>query len=296
MENQNKKQPVSAVKRGITGAVIGLAVMFIVVICTAASGTGGGFGISLAYLLAGPLYGFGLTFANWHFVMQETKKGAIYGAAGLGIGYVLSRLFDNKNWGIMGWLFCLLRVSWHLGFCWIPGIWYGIQAISQEKKEEEAHSVQPRPATAQTGSAARPAAASQISTPARSVPPQPAAPVRPAAPKPAPAFTAPARPTLTGVSGLFAGVEFPVQADEELAIGSDPSVCQIVLPAECAAPIHCSIRYDSRRGCWQARDLTDGQTFENGIRTIRTGVFEDIPKGRVLCIGLGKYSQRFRLG
>ena len=105
-----------------------------------------------------------------------------------------------------------------------------------------------------------------------------------------------ARPAITGVTGIFAGTDFPVQADEELAIGSDPSVCQIVLPAECAAPIHCSIRYDSRRGCWQVRDLTDGHTFENGVRAIRTGVFEDIPKGRLICVGQGKYSQRFRLG
>ena len=173
----------------------------------------------------------------------------------------------------------MLRVSWHIGMCWIPGIWYGIQEIRLEKKELDQSSTA-RPEAARPP---RPAAASPVSQPV----PQPAF---------QKAVEQAARPALTGVTGIFAGTDFPVQADEELAIGSDPSVCQIVLPAECAAPIHCSLRYDSRRGCWQVRDLTDGQTFENGVRAIRTGVFEDIPKGRLICVGQGKYSQRFRLG
>ena len=278
MDNQTQKKPVTAVRRGITGAIAGEAVMIVIFILVAASGAQVNFAYALGYLLFGPIYGFGFTFANWRLVAEKTKRGAVEGGAVLGIGIILSCLTENVKWGLWGWIYFVLRVSWHIGMCWIPGVWYGIQAIRLEKKELD-QSGTARPEAARPP---RPAAASPVSQPV----PQPAAQKAVEA----------VRPALTGVTGIFAGTDFPVQADEELAIGSDPSVCQIVLPAECAAPIHCSLRYDSRRGCWQVRDLTDGQTFENGVRAIRTGVFEDIPKGRLICVGQGKYSQRFRLG
>ena len=293
MENQTQKKPMTAARRGITGAIAGEAVMIVIFILVAASGAQVSFAYALIYLLFGPVYGFGFAFANWRLVAEKTKRGAIHGAAGLGIGIILSWLTEDNKWGIFGWLYFLLRVSWHIGMCWIPGVWYGIQAIRLEKKELD-QSGTARPEAARPP---RPAAASPVSQPV----PQPAfqkasAPAQSLQLASQKAVEQAARPALTGVTGIFAGTDFPVQADEELAIGSDPSVCQIVLPAECAAPIHCSIRYDSRRGCWQVRDLTDGQTFENGVRAIRTGVFEDIPKGRLICVGQGKYSQRFRLG
>ena len=292
MDNQTQKKPVTAARRGITGAIAGEAVMIVIFILVAASGAQVSFAYALIYLLFGPIYGFGFTFANWRLVAEKTKRGAVEGGAVLGIGIILSCLTENVKWGFWGWIYFVLRVSWHIGMCWIPGVWYGIQAIRLEKKELD-QSGTARPEAARPP---RPAAVSPVSQPV----PQPAfqkasAPAQPLQPASQKAVEA-VRPALTGVTGIFAGTDFPVQADEELAIGSDPSVCQIVLPAECAAPIHCSLRYDSRRGCWQVRDLTDGQTFENGVRAIRTGVFEDIPKGRLICVGQGKYSQRFRLG
>ena len=278
MDNQTQKKPVTAARRGITGAIAGEAVMIVIFILVAASGAQVSFAYALIYLLFGPIYGFGFTFANWRLVAEKTKRGAIEGGAVLGIGIILSCLTENVKWGFWGWIYFVLRASWNIGMCWIPGVWYGIQEIRLEKKElNQSDTVRPEAALPP-----RPAAASPVSQPV----PQPVSQKAVEA----------ARPALTGVTGIFAGTDFPVQADEELAIGSDPSVCQIVLPAECAAPIHCSIRYDSRRGCWQVRDLTDGHTFENGVRAIRTGVFEDIPKGRLICVGQGKYSQRFRLG
>lgn len=295
MENQTQKKPVTAVRRGITGAIAGEVVMIVIFILVAASGAQVSFAYALIYLLFGPIYGFGFTFANWRLVAEKTKRGAVEGGAVLGIGIILSCLTENVKWGLWGWIYFVLRVSWHIGMCWIPGVWYGIQAIRLEKKELD-QSGTARPEAARPP---RPAAASAAS-PVRQPVPQPAsqkasAPIQSLQPAAQKAVEV-VRPALTGVTGIFAGTDFPVQADEELAIGSDPSVCQIVLPAECAAPIHCSLRYDSRRGCWQVRDLTDGQTFENGVRAIRTGVFEDIPKGRLICVGQGKYSQRFRLG
>ena len=66
---------------------------------------------------------------------EKTKRGAIEGGAVLGIGIILSCLTENVKWGFWGWIYFVLRVSWHIGMCWIPGVWYGIQAIRLEKKE-----------------------------------------------------------------------------------------------------------------------------------------------------------------
>lgn len=135
MKDNKGKKPMTMVGRGLAGAAVGFVFMLVVMIATNSGGSG--FGLhSLAYLAAGPLYGFGFVFANWHYVIQKTKVGAIEGAAGLGIGLVLAHLFRNRNWGIAGMLYFLLRVSWHIGFCWIPGIWYGIRAIREERRQE----------------------------------------------------------------------------------------------------------------------------------------------------------------
>ena len=135
MDNQTQKKPVTAVRRGITGAIAGEVVMIVIFILVAASGAQVSFAYALIYLLFGPIYGFGFTFANWRLVAEKTKRGAVEGGAVLGIGIILSCLTENVKWGLWGWIYFVLRVSWHIGMCWIPGVWYGIQAIRLEKKE-----------------------------------------------------------------------------------------------------------------------------------------------------------------
>ena len=135
MDNQTQKKPVTAARRGITGAIAGEAVMIVIFILVAVSGAQVSFAYALIYLLFGPIYGFGFTFANWRLVAEKTKRGAVEGGAVLGIGIILSCLTENVKWGFWGWIYFVLRVSWHIGMCWIPGVWYGIQAIRLEKKE-----------------------------------------------------------------------------------------------------------------------------------------------------------------
>ena len=53
----------------IVGAVVMLGLMMVL----------GQF--SLPYLLAGPFYGFGLTFANWHVVMEKPSRERFKGRA-----------------------------------------------------------------------------------------------------------------------------------------------------------------------------------------------------------------------
>ena len=301
MKDNKGKKPMTMVGRGLTGAAVGFVFMLVVMIATNSGGSG--FGLhSLAYLAAGPLYGFGFVFANWHYVIQKTKVGAIEGAAGLGIGLVLAHLFRNRNWGIAGMLYFLLRVSWHIGFCWIPGIWYGIRAIREERRQERP--AKPQKERREDRPAAAPAGARRSSTPAAAARPQapstPAGQARPQAPSTPAAAARPkapsARPQLTALSGLFSGGVFSAADGEELLIGSDPEVCQIVLPPECAAPIHCSLVFDRARGVWRARDLTEGQTLFNGARAARVGEFQDMASGTVLSLGHGANRQQFQLG
>ena len=161
MDNQTQKKPVTAVRRGITGAIAGEAVMIVIFILVAASGAQVSFAYALIYLLFGPIYGFGFTFANWRLVAEKTKRGAVEGGAVLGIGIILSCLTENVKWGFWGWIYFVFRVSWHIGMCWIPGVWYGIQEIRLEKKElNQSDTVRPEAALPP-----RPAAASPVSQP-----------------------------------------------------------------------------------------------------------------------------------
>lgn len=270
----------TAARRGLIGAAAGFIIMFIFIMFS------GGFkgGYPLLYLIAGPFYGFGFTFANWKIVMEKTKQGAKQGAAVFGISVILSHLFRDNRWGIWGWVYFLLRVSWHLGMCWIPGIFYGIKMISAELKEKQTSPAAPvsdqtkqRIAALKANMKTSAALVTQaVKTPST---------VKPVS-----------NPTLSCVSGVFSGASFPLTPNEEVFIGSDPSVCQIVLPEEYASPIHCSFIFDRNGGGWQVRDLSGGLTLANGISPVTTGKFQTVSSGTILCVGKGSNSQRFRLG
>lgn len=296
-----KIQKGTALWRGIIAAAVGFVAMLCLMLALGQ--------FSFLYLLAGPFYGFGFAFANWHVVMQKTKQGAIQGAAVFGIGLVLSHWLKDQRYGMWGWLFFVFRVSWHLGFCWIPGIWYGIQAIREEARGTAPASVSAEDLEARQLDQQRIARAAAIQAAQRAAAsaPQPApvpqaVPVsRPAAvprPAPIPQPAAPSKqtqPSLDCVAGAFAGARFPVSPGEIISLGSDPALCQIVLPQPFAASRHCSLLYNLSRGCWQAKDLSGGLTYINGIQPLSSGAFQDLPQGAVLCVGQGKNSQRFHL-
>ena len=87
MDNQTQKKPVTAVRRGITGAIAGEVVMIVIFILVAASGAQVSFAYALIYLLFGPIYGFGFTFANWRLVAEKTKRGAVEEVSNNVIGF-----------------------------------------------------------------------------------------------------------------------------------------------------------------------------------------------------------------
>lgn len=255
-----KLKPGSAIRRGVIGAVIGaiaMAILFITI--------GANFGNILYGMFCGTLYGFGLAFANWSKILKNTKKATVEGAAGIGIGVILSRLTDDNNWGMLGWLYFLFRIVFALGFIWIPGIWYGIQAIRAELKEENA------------------------SAPAKNTPKSPAS-------APTHQTTAATNPVLYCLSGMFAGAELPLNSGEVITLGSDPSCCQLILTGEGIQPQHCQLGFDKETDDWYAVALSGGKVYRDGIRPLNPESVTVLPRGTVLTIGQGTNSQRFRLG
>ncbi len=262
-----KIQKGTALWRGIIAAAVGFVAMLCLMLALGQ--------FSFLYLLAGPFYGFGFAFANWHVVMQKTKQGAIQGAAVFGIGLVLSHWLKDQRYGMWGWLFFVFRVSWHLGFCWIPGIWYGIQAIREEARGTAPASVSDEDLEARQLDQQRIARAAAI----QAAPVPQAVPVsRPAAvsrPAPTPQPAAPSKqtqPSLDCVAGAFAGARFPVSPGEILS-GQRPCA----LP-DCTAPTLC---------CFPA--LLPALQFEPGLLAGkgplgRTDVYQWHPASVLRCL------------
>lgn len=261
-----KLKPGSAIRRGVIGAAIGAVAMAILFIAI-----GGSFGNVLYGIFCGTLYGFGFAFANWRKILRNTKKATVEGAAGIGIGVILSRLTDDNNWGMLGWLYFLFRIVFALGFGWIPGIWYGIQAIRAELKEIPA------------------------SVPEKSIPQRPASATTPVAAS-AQQATVASNPVLYCLSGMFAGAELPLNSGEVITLGSDSSGCQLVLTGEDIQPQHCHLGFDQETSGWYAVALSGGKVYRDGIRLLTPDVVTPLPRGTVLSIGQGTNSQRFRLG
>lgn len=262
------------------GAVIGAiswSIFLTVLLGTTGTANGGQLFLTfILYLPIGAMYGFGFAFANWHLVMKKTAQGFIEGTSVLGIGIVLSALTDNKKYGMFGWLFFLIRVSWHIGFCWIPGIYYGVKAIRAESRPQIAAEAKGRPFRK-----AKP-------SPPSHAPDSPDTPC-------SPAFSQRPGPLLTCTGGLFAGNAFPFNPGEEIFIGSDPEVCQIIFPENLVWPIHCSLLYNGSTGSWRVRDLSGGNTYRNGVHSLPVGQWQELPRGTLLSIGQGKNGQRFQL-
>lgn len=261
---EQKLKPGSAFRRGIIGASVGAVIMLIFILFIGSLDSGEELELYhlLLYPFCGMLYGFGFAFADWRKLLKSVKRGAAEGAAGLGIGLILAKLTDNKNWGMWGWMFFVFRLTFSIAFGWIPGIWYGIKAIHQELSEASV------PAPEQpvlTNSKKSPAAQTSCS------------------------------PVLNCLSGTFAGAEFPLTSGEVITIGSDPAHCQIVLEGENILPEHCRIWFAGNGGGWLAEDLSGGNTLRDGIRPLACGTVTALPQGTVLSFGSGQSTHRFKL-
>lgn len=254
LDSDGLMKPGSATRRGIIGAGMGLAGTAVVMLLFAmATGSMD----PLAVIPLGALYGFGLTFANLRELWEATKRSAGMGGAGLAIGVIIARWKGNYNYGILGILYFLLKVAWHFGMGWIPGVLYGVREIAAELRGEGSGSTSFSLADEVPDAAPAPDA-----VPAAS------------------AASYPLAPTIVGLSGPYEGAHIPAAPGETLVIGSDPSRAQIVLPASCAAPVHCELSFDAARGVWRLRQLADDDAASGQPAS-------DVSRGSRVTIGLG---------
>lgn len=80
---------------------------------------------------------------------------------------------------------------------------------------------------------------------------------------------------MLGISGSFAGAKLYFKS-EQIIVGRDPRLCNLVLRGQKISRKHCEIRYDSGQGCYEVRDFSKNGVFrENGDR---------LPKGIIVCL------------
>ena len=90
---------------------------------------------------------------------------------------------------------------------------------------------------------------------------------------------------LVGISGEYNGAIIPLQSGETIAIGRDPSVCNLVLQDKSASRIHCYITYIAEKNGYNVRDVS-----RNGIYDMQR---TPIDKNREIFMSPGS---RIRIG
>jgi hypothetical protein len=101
--------------------------------------------------------------------------------------------------------------------------------------------------------------------------------------------------SVTGLSGMYAGQTFPLAANDEMIIGRDSALSNIIIDrnADKVSRKHCGIRFDPSRSTYMVTDYsTNGTSIDGGNRLI-ANVPTPIMRGTV--IALGNRENRFKL-
>ncbi len=100
---------------------------------------------------------------------------------------------------------------------------------------------------------------------------------------------------LKGVTGMYSGYEMDLRPDETVLVGRDGTQVHVVISsgAERVSRRHCSIRFDSQRGCYVVVDFSKNGSFREDGSRLRSNTEEYLRPGEVLY--LGDQSNGFRL-
>jgi len=111
----------------------------------------------------------------------------------------------------------------------------------------------------------------------------------------APAPAAGGTLSITGLSGMYAGQALPLAANEELVIGRDNAMCNLIIDksAEKVSRKHCAIFFDAARGTYQVTDFSSNGTFVDGGSRLVANMPTTLQRGTVIV--LGSKENRFRL-
>lgn len=288
-----EKQPLSAVKRGKRGAIIGGVLLLPLLVLNIVAGELGPSPIDLVLGLvitagAGGCYGFGYAF-GWQLLLRWAAGVLHYSGHVLDAGFLWWICTGRKEGIIRGLIFTTFLLSFAVTLAWIPGVVKGIIQIRNEKKNES---------RAETGyvSEKKSRKAKLLAKNAEKIPA--AAEKKEAVPQVQIAVKTPENVPAAAVGpqyldcygSEFDGASFDMRDIRQLAIGRNPQLCQVVLNESGISRIHCMVQY--RSDGMYVQDLsTNGTYLLNGAK-LPKGTFVKVQPGD--GIRLGKTGPNFR--
>ncbi len=101
--------------------------------------------------------------------------------------------------------------------------------------------------------------------------------------------------SITGLSGMYAGQELPLAAGDEMIIGRDNALCNLIVDqnADKLSRKHCGIVFDQARGVYMVTDYSTNGTFIDGGNRLVANMPAQLQRGTILA--LGNRENRFKL-
>ncbi len=101
--------------------------------------------------------------------------------------------------------------------------------------------------------------------------------------------------SISGMSGMYAGQTLPLAGGDEMVIGRDNSLCNLIVDqnADRLSRRHCGIIYNPGAGNYTVTDYSSNGTFVDGGSRLVANMPTSLARGTV--IALGNRSNRFRL-
>lgn len=96
------------------------------------------------------------------------------------------------------------------------------------------------------------------------------------------------KPALRGVTGMYAGSEFPLTPNQPVVLGRDGASAQIVFStgAQKISRRHCEVMFDSRTQQYRVTDFSSNGTYVNGTR-LPANIPQMLPRGTNIALGSG---------
>lgn len=100
---------------------------------------------------------------------------------------------------------------------------------------------------------------------------------------------------IISLSGHDRGVCYPIKYGEEIIIGKNPYIANIIINKkfETVSRRHCGIKYDAVNDMYQVIDYSMNGTYINSVRQLCKGVYVNVPRGTI--INLAKENLDYKL-
>lgn len=290
-----EKQPLSAVKRGKRGAIIGSILIMPILILNIVAGELGPSPIELVLGMvitigAGTCYGFGYAF-GWTWLLRWAAGALHYSGHVLDAGFIWWICTGRKGGIIRGLIFATFLLTFAVTLAWIPGVVKGIKEIRAEKKNEGYTGN--RVVNEKKSRKERLFAKKAEKIPAVAEKKEAVAPVQTVTKIPETASAAAVKACYMDChGGEFDGASFDMRDIRQLAIGRNPQLCRVILNESGISRIHCMVQY--RADGMYVQDLsTNGTYLLNGAK-LPKGIFVKVQPGDGIRLGKTGPDFRFR--